>query len=566
MKRHLALALTLITMASSMMAQPKFASKAKKSMASVNTYDVRGNLLRQGSAFFIGKGGIAISDYKVFKDAFAATVTDGSGKQYKVNYIMGADDTYSMVKFSTDDKTAAPLTLAAGAEAIGSTMHIIGKDAAETASVRDTAMIQGKYVYYGLSKKIGEDFIGSPVFNEKGAMVGVVHANIGDRSYVLDARFNEALKIEAIPSSSASLALNNIHMPTAIPDNQEEALVYLYFKSKSASNKDYKDIVDRFIAAYPQCAEGYLRRATLSIDLKAFDDANADMHQYLSLVTDKVDGHYKVASLMYDKLRLMPVPAYDKWTYDTAIEHLNDAININATRGSEKEQASMDRACNLLKAQLLTSKGAYDDAIQLFEKLNEGEGKSPSIFYAISMARESRGDSIAEAIAPIDSALAMFGSPLPTEASKYIMRRGQLKAKAGNYRDAVADYNQYSYLLSQKVNDLFYYERSVVEGEGRMYQQALNDIDKAIEMAPRVADYHLQRAVVLVSVNMLEECVEACSKTIELNPDIVAAYRILGYAKYQLGDKEAGKQYLQKAIGMKDEWAKNVMETLTKEE
>lgn len=566
MKRHIALALTFAAMASVMTAQPKFANKVKKSMASVNTYDARGNLLHQGNAFFINKGGVAISDYKVFKGAYTATITDSYGKQHKINYIMGADDTYSVVKFNTDDKTATPLSVTTGAEPIGAQLHIIGKEASETASVRDTTMIQGKYVYYGLSKKLADTFVGSPVFNDKGIMIGVVHANIGEKSYVLDARFSDALKIEAIPSSSASLALSNIHMYTVLPDNQEEALVYLYFKSKSASNKEYKDIVDQFVTAYPQCAEGYLRRATLSIDLKAFDDANTDMHQYLSLVADKVDGHYKVASLIYDKLRLMPVPAYDKWTYDTAIEHLDNAISINAARENDKEKASMERACSLLKAQLLTSKGAHDEAISLFEKLNEGDGKSPSIYYAISMARENRGDSIDAAIEPIDSALAMFGNPLPTEAAKYIMRRGQLKAKAGKYREAVTDYNQYSYLMNQQVNDLFYYERSVVEEEGRMYQQALNDIDKAIEMAPKVADYHLQRAVVLVSVNMLEECVEACAKVIELNPGIAEAYRILGYTKYQLGDKVEGKRYLQKAIDMNDDWAKNVIDALEKGE
>lgn len=564
MKRHIFITLILLMAVSMAVAQPKFASKARKSIVSVNTYDAHGNLLRQGTAFFIDKSGTAIADYKTFKGAYKATVTDAAGKMHDVSYIMGADDAYSMVKFAANIKGVTPLTIASDAQTIGSAMHIIGKESTVSASVRDTSMIQGKYVYYGLTQKVDDTFMGAPVFNDKGCLVGIVHANIGEKSYVLDTRFSETLKIEAIPSSSASLALNNIHMPASLPNNQEEALVYLYFKSKSASNSEYLDIVNRFTATYPQCAEGYLRRATLYIDLVSFDKADEDMNRYMSLVADKADGHYKVASLIYDKLRLMPEPAYEKWTFDTAIAHLDDAIKTLASNDDSKEDESAIRRNTLLKAQIMTSKGAYDEAINLFEQLNKGAHKNPSIFYAISMARENRGDSISEVIAPIDSALAMFATPLPAEAAKYILRRGQLKAKASNYREAVTDYNQYSYLVNHQVNDLFYYERAVIEEEGRMFQVALNDINKAIEMSPRVPDYHLERAIICISVSMIDESIESCDNVIKLNPDIPDAYRILGYAKYKKGDIENAKAYLQKAIDMNDESAKTIMKSLFK--
>ncbi len=563
MRRFIVFALATAALASAALAQPKFTSKVKKSLASINAYDANGNLIHQGTAFAINKDGTFISSYKTFKDAYKAVMADNSGKQHNVSYILGADDAYSLVKFTTDSKSAIPLNMANGVEPVGAALHVIGKDATESASVRDTSMIQGKYVYYGLSKKVSETLIGSPVLNDKGMLIGILHANIGERSYVLDARFSETLKIEAIPSASASVALNNIHMPSALPDNQEEALVYLYFKSRSASNKEYLDIVNRFVETFPQCAEGYLRRATLLIDMKEFDSADADMQRYLSLVSDKADGHFKVASLIYDKLRLMPVPAYDKWTYETAIKHLDDAIGISSAKEDDSQRKSV-REYNLLKAQMLTSAGDYDKAIEMFESLNKGVGKNPSIYYAISMARENRGDSIADVIEPIDSAIAMFATPLPADAAKYVMRHGQLKAKAGRYREAVQDYNQYSYLLNHKVNDFFYYERAVVEEEGRMFQQALDDINKAISMAPRVADYYLEKAIILVSVNMADECIEACNKVIELNPDVAEAYRILGYSQFKKGDKEAGKANLQKAIDMKDEVAKTILDTLCK--
>ena len=220
MKRHIFITLILLMAVSMAGAQPKFASKARKSIASVNTYDAHGNLMRQGTAFFIDKSGTAIADYKTFKGAYKATVTDAAGKMHDVSYIMGADDAYSMVKFAANIKGVTPLTIASDAQTIGSAMHIIGKESTVSASVRDTSMIQGKYVYYGLTQKVDDTFMGAPVFNDKGNLVGIVHANIGEKSYVLDTRFSETLKIEAIPSSSASLALNNIHMPAKVGKQQ----------------------------------------------------------------------------------------------------------------------------------------------------------------------------------------------------------------------------------------------------------------------------------------------------------------------------------------------------------
>ena len=55
MKRHIFITLILLMAVSMAGAQPKFASKARKSIASVNTYDAHGNLMRQGTAFFMAQ-------------------------------------------------------------------------------------------------------------------------------------------------------------------------------------------------------------------------------------------------------------------------------------------------------------------------------------------------------------------------------------------------------------------------------------------------------------------------------------------------------------------------------
>ena len=565
MKRRILYTLLLCLTTWSSFAQPKFASKVSKGIVSLNTYDRQGNFLRQGTAVYVGANGEAIADYRLFKNAYQASVIDASGKQADVDCILGADDTYSMVRFRVNTKGNAVIPIVTSFQPMKSTVFVLGRMAGgslgdEKAVVSDTAMIQGKYVYYGLEKSIDESMIGAPVFNESGTLVGMLHPQIGEKNYVLDIRFRDELNIQPFPTASASVALSNIFIPKALPDTQEEALVYLYTKSRSASNEEYMDMVNRFVAAYPKNAEGYLRRATPLIDLTRFDEADSDLQKYLSLVDDKAVGNYNVASLIFDKLRLQPEPAYEKWNEDVAIQYVDKALSLNTSKPEEEQKLEKTRY-RILKGQLLMSKHDYDGALALYEELNSESGGAPTYLYAISMAREGRGDSIEAVMEPIDSAIVKFGNPLPSEASNYVIRRGQLYANAGMYREAVQDYNQYAYLMNNQVSPIFYYERSQIEVNARMYEPALDDINKAIELAPREPLYHVERAALAVRVSMFDECIESCQNALRLNPDIIDAYRILGYAQLQKGDKTNARKNLQKAIDMGDETARMLMNT-----
>ena len=549
------------------MAQPKFASKVRKGIVSVNTYDRQGNLLHQGTGFYVGANGEAVADYRVFKGAYKASVIDEGGKQANVDLILGADDTYSLVRFHVNTKNNAVIPSVTSFQPMKSTVFVLGRGNGGTlrdaqAVIADTAMIQGKYVYYGLDKQVEESLIGAPVFNENGTLMGILHPEMGGKSYVMDIRFKGELKMIAFPSSSASVALGNIFIPKALPDTQEEALVYLYTKSRSTSNEEYLDMLNRFIAAYPKNAEGYFRRATPLIDLTRFEEAERDLQQYLSLASDKAIGHYNVATLIFDKLRLQPEPAYEKWNAEVVTKHIDTALSINASQPDGDEKKTEKTRYLILKGMVLMNEKNYDDALMVYEELNRESGGSPTYLYAISMAREGRGDSIGAVIEPMDSAIAKFSTPLPSEAANFIIRRGQLYANDGKYREAVLDYNQYAYLMNNKVSPVFYYERSQIEVNARMYQPAIDDINKAIELAPREPLYYVEKAALAVRVNLFDECIEACQMALRLNSDLIDAYRIMGYAQLQKGDKGAGRANMQKAADMGDEMAKKLLSTL----
>ena len=560
MKRLLLTAVTFIACVCASLAQaPKGINKIQKAIISVNTYDKKGDLLHSGTGFYVGTNGEAIADYSLFKDAYKATVIDMNGKQIDVDCILGADDTYSVVRFRVNTKGNAVLQCVGDSLVSASQVFVVPFSKEKIKNCRNTTIesqspLKEKYAYYTLANDLGEEFYGSPLFNERGELIGILQPSLKEKGYALDIRFREELTIKAIMSNSANMALNSINISKGVPESVEEALVYTYFKSRSAGNDEYLDIMNRFIATYPDNAEGYLRRCTPYIDLCEFDKADADLHKYLSLAKDKASANYNIAQTLYNKLTYQKEPAYDKWTYDLAVEHIDKSIELY------KDDKTKIADAKILKAQILSGKKDYDGAIAIYEQLNaDSTTTSPAIYYAMSIASESRGDSTTAVIALMDSAISKFGDPLPGDAANYVLRRGRLYAQIEKNRLAVQDYNQYCYLVNNKVSDVFYYDRSQIELKARLFQQAYDDINTAISMSPKIA-YYIEKAAMCLRFGYNDESIEACNIVLRSNANDTDALRILGFAQIQAGKKEEGKVNLQKAIDLGDENAKEIMD------
>ena len=68
----------------------------------------------------------------------------------------------------------------------------------------------------------------------------------------------------------------------------------------------------------------------------------------------------------------------------------------------------------------------------------------------------------------------------------------------------------------------------------KMYQQAINDINKAVEMTPEDVAMWVEKGSVHLRVGQHNEAIEALEKAISLDPKAAAAYRMLGYCQIQL--------------------------------
>ena len=73
--------------------------KAAKSVFTLKTFDASGALLASGHGVFVSEQGEAVSSFSPFRGASSAVVIDAVGKEYPVEVLLGANDTYDVAKF-----------------------------------------------------------------------------------------------------------------------------------------------------------------------------------------------------------------------------------------------------------------------------------------------------------------------------------------------------------------------------------------------------------------------------------------------------------------------------------
>ena len=73
-----------------------------------------------------------------------------------------------------------------------------------------------------------------------------------------------------------------------------------------------------------------------------------------------------------------------------------------------------------------------------------------------------------------------------------------------------------------------------------MFQQAINDINKAIELDPQNVNYWVEKGGVCLRVNQTAEAVQALEKAISIDSQNAPAYRMLGYIQVQQKQTEKG--------------------------
>lgn len=545
---------------------PKWAGKARKAVFSVITYGKDNKILNTGNGFYIDENGTAVSDYSLFKGADHAVVVTADGKELPVTYILGANDMFDVVKFQTaTDKKCTALTPAAQPGVNGQTVYLLpystqNKADGQKGTITQTDSIENNSFYYTLEMTTTDKTVSCPIMNEAGEVLGLIQKNMdetSESSYAIGINYAKSLSIGALSVNDPTL--HAIGIRKGLPEDESQALVFLYMASSQLSSDEYLELLNEFIRKYPGNSEGYSRRANLYISM---DDeahrklADEDLKKMLDTSENKAEGHYGIAKQIYNYvLSLNGEEPYGNWTLDRALAEVNEALGID-NQGLYSQ----------LQGDIYFALQKYPEAFASYDAVNRSPLASATSFYSAAKAKElmGGGDGKKEAIALMDSVVARFNTPYGSDAAPYLYERARMKSEDGQYREAVKDYNAFYEAMMGQVTAEFYLIREQSEMQCRMYQQAINDINKAVEMDADNAGYWIEKGSVHLRVNQLEEAVKALQKATGLDTQNGSAYRMMGYAQIKLGNQKEGMTNLEKALQLGDTVAADLIKKYKK--
>ncbi len=563
MKKTIAILFVFVMPFSVLLAQelPKWAENARKAVFSIVTYTKDGQILSTGNGFYIDEQGTGVSDYSLFKGAERAIIITANGKELPVKYMMGANDMYDVVKFKTDfDKKAEALQPATLPSSTGETVYLVPystqkSSKGQTGTIAKVDTIGEQQYYYTLTMQTTEKTVSCPIMNAAGQVVGMIQKNNdpeSKESFAIGIRYLTDLTINAL--SVNDLALNSIGIKKGLPEDESQALVYLYMASGVYASNQYFDLLNDFISQYPNNMEGYLRRATYYINIG--DDTHyalavEDLKKMLDVAEKKDEAHYNIAKLIYSyQLNIGDKKPYASWTFDYALNEINEALAI-----------TQEPIYYQLQGDIYFAMQKFTEAYTAYDKVNKSKLASAATFYSAAKAKELiEGTDKKEVIALMDSAIAFYPKPYGKDAAPYLYERARIKSDMEDYRGAVTDYNDFYDAMLGQTSAEFHLIRSQAELNCRMYQQAINDINKAVELDPNNVTYWVEKGGIHIRVNQAAEAIQALTRAIKMDPENAPAYRMLGYAQIQNKEKDKGLANLQKAKNLGDEVADGLLQ------
>lgn len=555
MRKKVFLMLALCLLAQWSVAQsPKWVEKAKRAVFSVVTYDENDKILNTGNGFFVTEDGVALSDYTLFKGAQRAIVMNSEGTQMPVVSIMGANDMYDVVKFRVGitSKKVPALALATVNPPVDATVYILPystqKDRSYTSGqVKAEDKFSDKYYYYTLNVHLKDKMVSCPVMTEEGQVFALTQKSSGKDTaticYAVDANFAMAQAVNAF--SFSDMSLKNIGIKKALPDTEETALVFLYMASSQLSPEKYSQLLDDFVAQYPNSADGYVRRATQQIYVSQ-DEASmakvvADMDKALDVANKKDDVYYNRAKLIYNYILGQPEKVYKDWSYDKALEEIKKAIAIEELPVYVQLEGDIEFA-----------KQNYAAALVCYEKVKQTNLVSPATFFSTAKTKELMKAPVQDVLALMDSCMSRFTEPYTTEAAPYLLERARVRMDANQARGAILDYDAYYKAVKGNVNDVFYYYREQAAMKAKQFQRALDDMAKAIELNPKELTYYAELAVVNMRVGRNEAALKALQDALAIDPKYAEAYRLMGIAHLQMKKKQEACENFAKAKELGD--------------
>jgi S1-C subfamily serine protease len=166
---------------------PSLVKRVKPAVVAIATYDANGEALMTGSGFFLRPGQV-VTNLHVIRGAVRAEIKtlDGKGKVFPVNGTLAVDEEGDLALLSVEMPSASTTRsteLAKDLPDEGETIFVIGNPLKLEGSVSDGIVsavreVPNSYRIIQITAPISHGNSGSPVFNLKGQVLGVVTVKV----------------------------------------------------------------------------------------------------------------------------------------------------------------------------------------------------------------------------------------------------------------------------------------------------------------------------------------------------------------------------------------------------
>lgn len=533
------------------------APDANKAVVNLIAYDEKGDVLHSAYGYFSSPDGEIIAPFHAFKGAVRAEIVDAAGRRAVVRRILGASSLYDVVRASTDIPTKklpflspCPTPGIIGQSDIWQTFYTNNKKEKPLATSVVAVDAFDSYAYYTISTPNEERFVGCPVVNGEGKVIGLMQKNITKNALTacaVDIRTADSLAVTTAAVFNSDL--NDIKIPKQIPVASEaEAFSYLYMVLRSATDSVLKTTaVSDFMAAYPDNTDIYGEMANYHAARNRFSAADSTLRKGIARGGDFVADLYLLQSeLMQGKVERMGTEVYPSWNLETALA------------AAEKAYSLQPRPRYLLQqGTVLYALQRFKEAHEKFSLVNRSPLANSRSFLYAAMALESDSGDVASIVTLLDSAVVHCPKPYTQEVLVPLFKRAKLLASMGDFRKAAADLTEYEKVAGvDNLNAYFYFWRSEIEKNGRMFQQALDDLTTAVSVAKTLQDketYLTEKAFLYLQVNLPDEAVATAREVLKLNAESADAHKIIGVAMVEKKQKRKALEHFKKAQALGDE-------------
>ncbi|HKU77437.1 MAG TPA: tetratricopeptide repeat-containing serine protease family protein [Pyrinomonadaceae bacterium] len=317
----LVLTLLLTTAAHAQEGLPALVKRVKPAVVAIATYDASGEALMTGSGFFLRPGQV-VTNLHVIRGAVKAEIKtlDGKGKVFPVNGTLAIDEEGDLALLSVETPTERPRSteLASELPDEGEPIFVIGNPLKLEGSVSDGIVsavreVPNSYRIIQITAPISHGNSGSPVFNWKGQVLGVVTIKVTNGQNInlaiAAARVAQLTAGKLQPLSELALkgkgdvaeSLYKSGLDSLWLGNYDNALGYF----ENAANKNPKRAETWVQVGYCRVKQGKaqdaIRAYQQALQLKPMDadihNKLGDAYYYLGRLREAIDSYTEAARL-----------------------------------------------------------------------------------------------------------------------------------------------------------------------------------------------------------------------------------------------------------------------------